>query len=207
MQILRAVAVVCLMLPLCVPTVYAQSSCTVGTTQPETLAPGHAWPQGASVSVYISPGFSSPQQTAIQAAFNNWANTTGGVTFNFVSSPSVSGTPNTVGVYQGTPDAIGSGTRGQTTEYSNGTNTTYATTQLNTSITDNGALTQTMAHEIGHTFGLNDCASCTQGTSASDPGSTAMVTNVPGMNDNTAGRDGPSPCDTSAVKAYAGYTC
>ena len=60
------------------------------------------------------------------------------------------------------------------------------------------ALTEMMAHEIGHTFGLDDCDGCTAGSSA-------MNQAVEGMDDTTSGRTGPSPCDQAAATAAGNY--
>lgn len=53
-----------------------------------------------------------------------------------------------------------------------------------------------MSHEIGHTFGLDDCTYCAAGTSA--------MTLATSMNDNTSGRDNPSACDSlTALPHYS----
>jgi hypothetical protein len=59
------------------------------------------------------------------------------------------------------------------------------------------ALTEMMAHEIGHTFGLADCDACTPGSS--------VMTNAEGMDDTTSGLTGPSPCDAAAATAAGNY--
>jgi hypothetical protein len=59
------------------------------------------------------------------------------------------------------------------------------------------ALTEMMAHEIGHTFGLADCDGCTAGSS--------VMTNADGMDDTTSGLTGPSPCDAAAATAAGNY--
>jgi hypothetical protein len=73
-------------------------------------------------------------------------------------------------------------------------------------------MTQTMAHEIGHTFGLGECGSCTT------PGTSVMIgipcavpivngqCSQPAYNDTTYGRTGPTGCDNGAARQQSGYT-
>ena len=70
---------------------------------------------------------------------------------------------------------------------------------INPGITDCTALAQTMAHEIGHLLGLDDCLSCEEGTSVM----TGVLCETEGncnLNDTTNGRVAPSECDNNAAK-------
>ena len=70
---------------------------------------------------------------------------------------------------------------------------------INPGVTDPTAFAQVMSHEIGHTFGLDECPTCPAGSSA--------MTLPPSGNLNaTGGHDGPTPCDSEKVKENGGYT-
>lgn len=56
-----------------------------------------------------------------------------------------------------------------------------------------------MAHELGHTFGLNDCSSCGDGTS------TMTLFDAGNYNDTTSGRSSPATCDITKANTF--YTC
>jgi hypothetical protein len=152
-----------------------------------------AWPPGQTVNVYINPaGFTSQQIGAIQTALNNWsAGNNNAVNFNISTTP-VSGNYSYT-IRRQTP-GISPGAQGETggTGVTNGYRLT-AYSNLNPGVTDITALTQVMSHEIGHTFGLGDCASCSQN-------STAMT--LPASADLNArgGSEGPTPCDSIATE-------
>ena len=158
-----------------------------------------AWPVGgpsypAAINVNINPtGLSTQQQQAIAAAFNNWQNAPGNnsqITFNVTfSTTPVSGT-NTYQVNVQTP-SLGTGYQAETGGGSNGSYRVSAFTNINPGVTDTTALTQAMAHEIGHTFGLGDCTSCAAGTS--------VMTLATSLNDTTSGMNGPSGCDAATA--------
>lgn len=151
-----------------------------------------AWAANAAVTVNISPTFSAAQISAIQTAFNNWASSGGsGVTFTFTSnSTPVTGT----NTYQVNSTDPGTGFQAVTGGTTSGGRRNSAYTNVNPGVTNNTALTQAMAHEIGHTFGLGDCPNCPAGTS--------VMTSATGLNDTTSGRSGPSPCDASSAATY-----
>jgi hypothetical protein len=148
----------------------------------------------AAINVNINPtGLTTDQQQAIAAAFTNWQNAPGNnsqITFNITfSSTPVSGT-NTYQVNSQTP-RLGSGYQAETGGDTNGSYRVSAFTNINPGVTDPTALTQAMAHEIGHTFGLDDCTSCADGTS--------VMTLAKSLNDTTSGRNGPSACDAATA--------
>src|SRR5262249_35466613 len=157
-----------------------------------------AWASGTTVTVYIDPAFDQVPGgvQAIKDAFNNWANAaSSGVTFQFSDQP-VSG-QNTYQVTKQTP-SLGSSYRGETGGNTSGGHRYNAFSNINPDITDAAALTQTMAHEIGHTFGLGDApANCAAGGS--------VMNSATSVNDTTSGANGPTNCDTQASAQYNGY--
>jgi hypothetical protein len=169
---------------------YAQLPCP----NPPIWAKMWSWSQGAPVSVNIDPSYNQLQREGIHDAFVNWQTATGGrwgVTFTFTySSTPVSGV-NTHQVTKTNPacplnttcQAITGGT-------TSGIRRTSAYTNVNPLITDAIALKQSMAHEIGHTFGLDDCSSCDQ--------ITTLMADATSMND-TGGLESPSYCDVAVT--------
>jgi hypothetical protein len=175
-------------------TIEAQSC-----TNPPTLGQQATWAKNSSVTVNINPNqFSTAQRQAIQTAFTNWQNAgnSSGVTFTFTSNATAVSGAGTYQVSQAT-QASGQAVTGGGT---NGTNRVSAFTNVDSRVTNTTALTQVMAHEIGHTFGLNDCTSCAAGTS--------VMTLPPccNYNDTTAGRTSPSTCDNDTVNQNGHYT-
>jgi len=172
-----------------------------GCTNPPTQGANTTWSPGAQVTVNINPTFSQSQRDAIVAAFTNWQNSSGnnsGVNFSFTyNSTQVTGA-NTYQVNSQIPSGGGQAETGGTANSSN-THRSTAFTNIDSRVTDLTALTQVMAHEIGHTFGLNDCSTCAAGTS--------VMTLPPccNYNDTTAGRTGPSPCDVATANQAGGY--
>jgi hypothetical protein len=70
---------------------------------------------------------------------------------------------------------------------------------INPGVNDPTAFIQVISHEIGHTFGLDECEGCPMGSSA--------MTLPPSPDLNAAGgHDGPTPCDSDAVKDNGQYT-
>ncbi|MDQ3743614.1 MAG: hypothetical protein M3444_04460 [Acidobacteriota bacterium] len=86
-----------------------------------------------------------------------------------------------------------------------------AVTDINTNVTDCTALQETIAHEIGHTFGLLDCTNCAATSSvmtlppctAHDP-NTGVCTQI-NFNDTSTGRNAPSQCDNSKIAQSGNY--
>ena len=183
----------CLLFLISRPMAAMQSGCT----NPPTLLAGRAaaWPQNASVAVSISTSFTTEQIVAIQNAFINWQNSSGntsGVTFVFTNPPP--------GALPFTVDRIQpSGGQGETGGQTNGTNRISAFTNIDPQVTDPTAMTQVMAHEIGHTFGLDDCLTCAAGTS--------VMTLPPccNFNETTIGRAAPSSCDVATANQVGQY--
>lgn len=179
-----------------------------GCTDPPTQGRQTAWQEGVQVTVNISPSFSQAEKQALQAAFTNWQSANGPTgngsdvtfTFTFSQTPiagSGFGANNTFQVNKQNPSSGQAETGGGT----NGTNRTRAFTNVDTRVTNATALTQVMAHEIGHTFGLADCTNCAAGTS--------VMTLPPcppcNYNDTTAGRTSPSTCDNESAQQVGQY--
>ncbi len=75
---------------------------------------------------------------------------------------------------------------------------------INSSMTVTAAITEVVAHELGHTFGLADCnyPGCPTGSSVMEAG--APTTSINGI----VGQPGPTPCDMVTVMAFnRAYTC
>jgi len=206
-----------------VPT-EAQSNCT----QPNTQSRSTAFAQGVTVTVNInSSQFTAAEFNCLQTAFANWNSNSSSnfsnVTFNVNYSGTVLVTTDSNGsvtsasagpVYQVNRSTTGVNTTGVAATGGQGiaNNRVNAFTNIHPNVTNCTALTQTMAHEIGHTMGLGECPNCTQ------PGQSVMMgvpcgtfvngqCTAPAYNDTTFGRTGPTPCDNAAVLSTGAYPC
>lgn len=178
----------------------------------EPTTHGASWPRGQQVLVVINPNdFSPAEQNAIQQAFMNWQNANGptgnnsGVTYTFTTGTSPNGAPNTQYVHQG-----GASTGGYTniaftgSPSTIGNHTTSAVTVIDSTISNLDVITGIMDHEIGHTFGLGDCYSCSPGSSMMAP-PTCSPCNGNLNNLVFPGLNGPTPCDNEAANQYGDY--
>src|SRR6266436_3588505 len=202
-------------------SLWTRVSAVVPCVNPDTAGARNAWPAGA-INVNIS-GFPTALQPCVKSAFDNWN------TSNQTSSPNGNGTGVTLQpVFDG--PTLATGTTGGTNVYqvtygptydsngsvvnvlgsthdtpsSSGTSLKNAKTEINSNITDCTAITQTMAHEIGHTMGAGECSKCTQPQqSVMIPGKCAASSGgiciVPDWNDTTYGLPGPTSCDNTVV--------
>ncbi|MFN2452830.1 MAG: hypothetical protein ABR577_01275 [Pyrinomonadaceae bacterium] len=214
-----------------------QTSCTAGNT-PSTSRRGQldAWAQNTVVTVNINSANLTPQQfSCISTVFTNFNNARidnlSGVQFsvNYGSAtvasfnPTTNRSVNSPGVANGLQvngftDPV---LLGDTAPGDNGTNRNSAVIRINTNITDCTALQMDLAHELGHTFGLDHCngtqEDCqNQGVSIMNRGVCAQGGGPPDINghptcaladfnNHTYGRTGPTPCDNSRVQQISGY--
>jgi len=173
-------------------------------TPPPSEGINLTWPPSARVQVL--PDSQVDTFSAVTTAVNNWNTATQlycyTPTFTFGS-----GTGQTMTVAYGPiPSPPGSTivVRGLTQITTSG-RISSATTTINSNIplTFPNVMTEVMAHEVGHTMGLNDCNGC-------DIYSNVMVTNVAGVPTwtGTQGQPGPTACDLSVMETVAtDYLC
>lgn len=185
------------------------SACTTPLRLNDTV-----WKPGAQVTVVFdnSVNFSQEEKNAMQQAAANWNTSNGasgnnsGVVFNgFTSGPPPN--PGAVNVLFITrqPLVPGHGAQTQnTTNINSPHNTAISTITINQDVNlpylpD---LTMVMAHEIGHTFGLDDCYPACNGSSVM--GAQYAIRNADGS--ITDGVLGPTDCDNTAVNQYNNYS-
>src|SRR5262249_49333747 len=154
--------------------------------------------------VLIDPSFSSSQKAIILDQLSKWSNA-GGANITFQEkTPSTAGPGACCGgdpiyfISKETP-SFGSGVQGESSGYGGGWHTGDSFTNINPGVTDSTAFTHTVSHEFGHTFGLDDCITCPQGSSA------MTLPNSPSLN-AAGGHDGPTSCDASAAQQAGGYS-
>jgi hypothetical protein len=154
----------------------------------------------------IDPAFTPTQQQAIKDQLATWKNAGGAnVTFNVVT-PSAAG-PGAAGggrpilsINRVVPTNYGAGAQGETRGFSNGSgNRGDSFTEINPGVTDPTAFNQVISHEIGHTFGLDECFTCSPNTSA------MTLPQTPNLNE-AGGHDGPTTCDSNKVKDNGKYS-
>jgi hypothetical protein len=182
----------------------AQQQCT----PPRQNSSG--WRSGANVTVVFDQNstFSSAEIAAIQRAFQNWnaSNGSGGnnsrVTFvGFMTGPMPDKTVATnvhfiqkhPMTYTTRPADTGLASNANSGSYTAVADTRFREGANYTPSSDPQGLglTAQMAHEIGHTFRLNDCYPACTGSSVMGGPSTI---------------NGPTPCDNAAVKEYGNYS-
>lgn len=175
---------------------------------------GATWASGATVTVIINPtDFPTAQERqALQQAFTTWqsANTGSGVSFTFTTGTDPNGAINTFYINRGTTQTGGATSIGFTGSPSTEGNVTLSVrTMLDSTMSRLETLTTVMDHEIGHTFGLDDCLGCPQGsTMMSDYRNDcfcpqfACDQNAPfnGMRWGCPPLEGPTTCDANGVR-------
>jgi hypothetical protein len=165
---------------------------------PPGLGAAYAWRANVTVNVGLDPFFTSSEQNAIKDQLNKWKNAgLLNVTFTFPDTanlgPGASGGGNPIYfIFKDYPPDSGPSAQGQTGGFSYNGRRGDSTTYINKDISDSTAFLQVASHEIGHTFGLNDCNGCSDDSSA--------MTRPANSNLNyRGGHDGPTTCDSCAV--------
>jgi hypothetical protein len=236
-QLKSAVLLICYTLLLFSATplfpVDAQNSCGAGNT-PSTTAQRFTWEQNSLVSVNINSGdFTQAEfDNCIKPVFEafNLANAategnSSGVYFAVTYGPNAVATTTAPGQSRNASDItnglqvngpdMGPLSYGTTDNGNNGTNRNSAVISLNSRVTDCTALAMDLAHELGHTFGLdhcngsnNDCADF--GASIMNRGPCAQLDAnnhcaQSAFDNTTYGRTSPSPCDNSTIRQAGQY--
>jgi hypothetical protein len=201
----------------------AQQECT----SPNFISPAAAWAPNARITVHVNANeFSQVEFDCIKTAFDNWnaqsgnAGNQSGVRFNVEYSTTVLGTMTAQGqvTMNGTNimqvnqlDPI-TGAAGGENGNTNQNHRVNSVINLHSQVTSCEAITQTMAHEIGHTFGLGECTNCTVVRSSVMVGIPCAVPIVNGQctqrayNDTSYGLSRPTSCDNGVIRQGNGYT-
>ncbi|MGI8838841.1 MAG: hypothetical protein ACR2H4_19705 [Pyrinomonadaceae bacterium] len=169
--------------------------------------------------------FTDAEFNCIKTAFDNWNAVKGtnlsNVTFNVSYSESVlvtrGETTTSTNVYQVNRSSEGISaagvavTGGQTAMISGAVSRSTAYTHIHPNVTDCTAMSQAIAHEIGHTFALGECTNCTVVKSSVMVGAKCATEDANGncteplYNDTSYGRSDPTTCDVTKVKQAAQY--
>lgn len=181
------------------------TSASLACTPPPPESISLTWPPGASVSVLIDSQLNT--FNAATTAINNWNN--GLFSYCYAPVLMLGAGPNpTMYIFYG-PIAIdpnGLVRRGKTIITTSG-RITSALATINSNISTNfpGVITEVIAHEIGHTMGLNDC-NYYQGCPLF---SSVMVNNAPIPQwTGVQGQPGPTQCDLDVMVGVApDYLC
>jgi hypothetical protein len=199
-----------LVLALLVSCVLAPAS--YACSQPPVLTITYTWPPNLLVGIIVN---NVPNGT-VSTAYTNWniamATPVAICSPTFVLS---SGEPGTIKMSYAPIPPPANCPSGQTcytrgiTDLPNATFTSSHRLQsvgitINSAMTNTAAITEVVAHEIGHTLGLLDCnyPGCPTGSSVMEAG--APTTSINGI----VGQPGPTPCDIAAVLLVApDYLC
>lgn len=227
LSIATVFAVICLsviIFKVFIPAARAQSC-------PPTFPSTQTWAQNALVSVNVDSGTFTQAEfdNCIKPLFDtvnlqnggtqgNWS----GVLFSVTYGPNkvasiVAGTINArnePGITNGlqiNKQDLGDIDAGNIYQGNNGTNENSAVINLNTAITNCTALQQTLAHEVGHSLGLDECNSSVCGTNGS------VMVEIPcefmigdecaqtAFNDTSLGRTDFSTCDMTSSRTAGSY--
>lgn len=184
-----------------------------GSCPDATATDASTFPQNAAITLNIDPAWRNvngvDMTSCIVAAFTNWQNATNGIsgvrfsTITYNSGATASG-QNAIQVNAPTT-LSGDQTAAQVTWNMNSAGTHYAnaTISVDSRATNCTAITQTMAHEIGHLMGLQDCDECCAGTTVMAPPRCSDATcSAADFNDTTFGRTGPGGCDVATMNTH-----
>jgi hypothetical protein len=174
--------------------------CQPGKTSPEAM--GWRWRPNAVVRVnYLKDHFNGAEIEALSRAINNWNNALREIDSQIVfiiggERDGLATDGSSITVMRGIPR--GKERVGEIRFHSLLNGRVRLVVTINPVVTDLGALTSLMTHELGHSLGLADCYECKRGT-------TAMAA----FKSNNKGNDvyEPSACDKYVVAAgYAVQT-
>jgi len=123
--------------------------------------------------------------------------------FNFVEPSqagggATTGGPPIVSVMRQIPDKKGATAQGETEGFSYNGNRGDTFIDINPGVTDPTAFIHVVSHEVGHTFGLGECPTCSAGSSAM---TLPQTTNL----NEAGGHDGPTTCDSNKAKEVGQY--
>ena len=196
----------------------------------------NSWPQNANVTVAVNASqFTQAEYDCMKSVFEdfNKAGAANGsnVQFNIsysntpvvdLASPYISGGPNAAvnrpgidfGLQVNAPTGMRPQALGEETIGTDNARRNSGMLHLNPNIASCELLKNILAHEIGHTFGLQDCCSCAAGTTIMNCGTCAeFVTDSSGRrvctradyNDASNGRNSPTSCDNSSIQNAGQY--
>ncbi len=213
-------------------SISAQSSCTTGST-PVTLGPTFTWAQNSIVSVNVNSNQYTQEEFenciapvfenfnlangATQAGYGNFS----GVYFSVTYSPNATATRDPLTGLPSNASGISNGfqinranlgaERAHTDSAVNtaGTNQNSAITTQNSAMTNCQAIQENLAHEIGHTLGLDHCGNdaatnCAEGTSIMRR-VTCTTTGPACLNTTGQIPTSPSQCDNQRIQQSGSY--
>lgn len=164
---------------------------------PPGLGPVAAWRPNSTVNVSIDPTFGPGRIDIIKSQLSKWSNAgLLNITFNYpaiadIGPGAVGGGNATLFIFKEVPPD-GPQSQGGVAGFGYNGRRGDSTMYINPGVTDPFAFIHVVSHEVGHTFGLNDCTGCL-------PYTTAM-TRPPFVDLNyMGGHDGPTTCDSCAV--------
>lgn len=182
---------------------HAQSCPAVASTpRPEQ------WRVGQHYDVFLNDASLAPCAGQFQTAFNNWQNSWANAKWNVSFSFSTTATPNSLRIYHRPPVATRNPPECDPTDAgcfkfdvdSDGGGIFGGAIELHPGHADCAALGQTVAHEVGHAFGLADCSTAVCGNnSIMGP----AQTNAQGQFVHNANLPtGPTSCDEIKVREH-----
>ncbi len=171
--------------------------CSIGVEAPDVGF--WTWPANAHVSVYVlSADFQTAEVPYLLIALKNWNSVSGetgaGVIFDYQGTTTQQKfCKNCLTIMRGSVFDKRTNHAAELRAYSLESDQimTYAAIVIDPALTNLRALTDTVAHELGHNLGLRDCYSCNSRFTVM---SKLKALNVPNQ------ADGPKFCDIAQVK-------